>query len=130
MRLQDSTLEDLRNRAQVIQGERESWEARIRGLSSEETAIAVLLREYSNPGAEGCDLKKRTRSDHIKGALKSIKEGSPTGVAEEMLKLGWKWNGDVKPGSIVAVELNRLSSINGSGVEWVERGLYRFVGET
>ncbi len=130
MRLQHSTIEDMKGRVQAIQIEREHLEARMRALNAEHTAIMALLDEYADPGAENEEPRKRTRSDHIKEALKSTKQGSPGVVAEEMVKLGWKWNGDANPSSIVAIELSRLSGLEGSGVKRVARGFYRFVGET
>lgn len=119
MALQPTTFSDLRKRLIEIEEERKDIEVRLRALNQESSAIQTLLRQTND------DSPKKTRADHIREALQAIDKGSPKAVADEMTKHGWNWNG-ATPSSVVGVELNRLSAIEGSHVEWVERGIYRY----
>ena len=140
MPITEETLADLRKRLREMLSERIGIESKLESLNTESAAIEKVLDCYGDgdkakrafPDEKVLSenlprsVRQLTRPDAMRAALKVLGKASPKQVAAKMTEMGWEWNG-AKPVQTAGVELNRLSNMDNSHVQWVDRGLYRHV---
>lgn len=130
MELSPGTIRDLRAQFDRLNEQREelaaSLAAQLDGYDRKLAAIRELLppppQEKQPVGEE-----QQSRADRIRSCLKSLaKNSSPKEVATELLRSGFKWEGNGDFTLRINSELYRMAK-RGLNVKKVKRGKYRYV---
>lgn len=124
MKLKPSTLADLQAQMVSMQKERKDLLGRMAEIDEDLEMLQTLL---SSTVTE----KPATRATWIRLTLKGFAEpATAKQVAKEMLARGFQTDTPDDLWKTVGIELNRMSGSDDDPVTWVERGKYRFNGES